>query len=95
MREQALEKKLIGEIQHRGGLAIKWVAPGTSGVPDRILLLPGGHIYFVELKTKTGRLSKRQKYIHEQFKHLGIEVITIYGLEGVKKLLERIDANGV
>lgn len=50
MLEKELEAKLVKGVEQLGGLCLKWVCPGNSGVPDRIVLLPGGHVLFVELK---------------------------------------------
>lgn len=50
--EKDIEKFLNDNIKKLGGRSYKFVSPGNSGVPDRIIFLPGGRIYFVELKTK-------------------------------------------
>ena len=49
MREKIIEKKLAEEVKRRGGLCEKWNS-GTSGWPDRIVLLPDGKFGFVEVK---------------------------------------------
>jgi len=50
MREKTIEQKLNTDAKKRGGLALKFVSPSFDGMPDRIVLLPGGHIGFVEVK---------------------------------------------
>ena len=50
MKEYAVEKHLISVTQACGGMCIKFTSPGMSGVPDRIVILPGGKIGFAELK---------------------------------------------
>ena len=50
MREKQIEHRLAEAVRKRGGLCVKWVSPGLDGVPDRIVLLPGKHIAFIELK---------------------------------------------
>ena len=42
MRESVVEKKFAAEVKKRGGLAVKFVSPGFNGVPDRLVLFPGG-----------------------------------------------------
>lgn len=60
--EKEIERKLVDMVKHHGGFCLKWVCPGWSGVPDRIILLPGGRVYFVETKRpKGGRLSALQR----------------------------------
>ena len=50
MYESALERKICDYIKTLGGKAYKWVSPGAPGVPDRIAILPGGRIIFIEVK---------------------------------------------
>ena len=88
MLESEVEKKLVQGVKKLGGLCLKWVSPGYSGVPDRIVFLPGGRVYFVELKQDRGRLSARQKYVHKKLKELGRTVITLYGEIDVEDHLE-------
>ena len=88
--EKDIEKFLNDNIKKLGGRSYKFVSPGNSGVPDRIIFLPGGRIYFVELKTKRGRPSALQKLQRRRFKELGHEVYLLYGLEDVKVFLREI-----
>lgn len=70
--EKDIEKALRDMVKKHGGLCLKWVCPGWSGVPDRIVLLPGGRIVFVELKRpKGGKLSELQKWWACQLTRLG------------------------
>ena len=52
MRESQVERHLVAAARKLGGQAIKWTAPGTAGVPDRIVLLPCGCTRLVELKAE-------------------------------------------
>lgn len=79
MLEKNVEKKLIRAVEALGGLAIKFVSPQSAGWPDRIVLMPGGRIVFVEVKQTTGRLSKMQDYRLRQLEKLGFEIKVIYG----------------
>ena len=45
--ERDIERALVGMIKRHDGLCLKWVCPGWAGVPDRIVLLPGGRVLFV------------------------------------------------
>lgn len=70
--EKEIEKKLRIAVEKRGGRCLKWVCPGWSGVPDRIVLLPGGLIHFVETKRpKGGVLSALQIKWREWITQLG------------------------
>lgn len=64
MTEKELERKLVDKVKKLGGRAFKFVSPGNSGVPDRLVVLPGNKIAFAELKSpenKSARLSKLQE----------------------------------
>lgn len=90
MLEKEIEKKLIAGICRIGGRAYKWVSPGSNGVPDRIVIMPGGRILFCELKTATGRVSKLQKMQMRRLTALGCEVRVIYGMDGVQRLIDEL-----
>lgn len=90
MRESDIEKKLVREIRKLGGRAYKWVSPGNDGVPDRLIFLPGGVIIPVELKTKTGKLSKLQIAQIRTLTELGSCVTVIKGEEELEDFLRVI-----
>lgn len=70
--EKEVERKLKAMIERYGGLCLKWVCPGWLGVPDRICLLPGGTVIFVELKRpKGGNRSKMQRWWAQKLSDLG------------------------
>jgi hypothetical protein len=73
VRENRVEKTLRLEIKGRGGWAIK-LLPSVSGLPDRMVLLPRGRIYFVELKSPTGTVEPHQSVIHRRLRTLGFVV---------------------
>lgn len=60
MRESEIEKYLVSQVRGMGGLALKFVSPGHAGVPDRIIILPGGVVGFLELKAPGERPRKEQ-----------------------------------
>lgn len=77
--ERDIEQKLRRGVEAQGGKCLKWVCPGWSGVPDRIILLPGGRIYFVETKRpKGGVVSALQNKWREWLTGLGFSVVTIW-----------------
>ena len=90
MRERDIEKKLIKGVKKLGGECLKWVSPGNIGVPDRIVILPSGDIFFVELKTDTGRLSGPQDYWQFRLKDLNCSAVVLYGSDAVDWFLEQI-----
>lgn len=88
MLESAVEAKLVRGVKAMGGIAYKFVSPGTAGVPDRIVVLPGGRVIFAELKTDSGRLSPGQRVQIGRLRALGAEVMVVRGQAGVTEFLE-------
>lgn len=84
MLEKDIEKIFTAEIKRAGGKAYKFTSPGNDGVPDRIVMLPGGRIVFVELKTDTGKLSRLQELQRRQIAELGQTVRVLHGLAEVR-----------
>ena len=85
--EKDIEKKLRLMVESYGGLCLKWVCPGWSGVPDRILLLPGGHIIFAELKRpKGGKLSRLQRWWRDKLQTLGFWAVVVWDDENLNTL---------
>lgn len=72
--EKHTEKYLRIEIKKRGGWCIKLPAIFEAGLPDRIVLMPGGRIYFVEMKTKGKKPSPIQTVVHAKMAALGFQV---------------------
>lgn len=88
MLERDIEQKLVQGVRTLGGRAYKFVSPGNAGVPDRLVVLPGGHVCFVELKTERGRLSDIQNLQIERLRALGADVVVIRGLLGAVCFLD-------
>lgn len=87
-RETNVERYLRDQVRKLGGLCIKFVSPGFKGVMDRICLIPGGVIGFVETKSKTGKLSPRQKIVKKQFEELGFKVYILNTKDKVNQFYE-------
>lgn len=78
MRENYYENKLRRKIRALGcgAVCLKFVSPGYTGVPDRIILLPGGHVIFVELKQPGKVERERQRYVQSVLRRLGFDVFS-------------------
>lgn len=92
MRERDIERRLVQAIQKLGGLCPKWVSPGWDGVPDRIILLPGGHIAFVELKAPGEKPRTLQLRRKAQLERLGFRVYIIDNTEQIGGVLDEVSA---
>ena len=85
--ERDIERYLVRRTIEHGGVAYKWVSPGRVGVADRIVLLPGGVVWFVELKTVKGRLSPWQKVFAADMRRMRMNYIVIRSKEEVDAYL--------
>lgn len=88
MRETKIEKSLMKKTTEKGGLCLKFTSPGFRGVPDRIVLLPGGRLVFVEVKAPGKVPRKIQKTVHGMLRELGFKVAVIDSLEEIEGALE-------
>lgn len=88
MREKTIERKLAVTVKKMGGICPKFVSPGLDGMPDRLVLLPGGRLAFVEVKAPGKKPRPLQMVRHEMLKRLGFAV---YVLDDVGKIGEMLD----
>lgn len=80
--ESSLEARLRMKVRAIGGRLEK-LAPTRKGIPDRMVLLPGGRIALVELKTVNGELSPKQILVHREYAALGVHVTVLTGREEI------------
>lgn len=92
MREQEIERHLAGAAKKMGGMTVKFVSPGLDGVPDRIVLLPGRKMAFVELKAPGKKPRPLQEKRKRQLEALGFPVYVIDGVEQIGGVLDEICA---
>jgi VRR-NUC domain len=87
MRESAIENYLVTGVEALGGECPKWASPGRIGPPDRIVLMPGAKIVFIELKAPGGVLKPWQVRYHEMLRELGFRVEVLWDCVGVDEFL--------
>lgn len=87
MNEKLLERKLREGVQKLGGLALKFTSPSFTGVPDRIILMPTGRIWFAEVKSTGEDLKPRQKIVIPILRKLGFDVRVIDSQEKLDSLI--------
>ena len=90
MREKHIEKELAARTKAMGGIAPKFTSPGFDGMPDRLVLLPGGRMGFVELKAPGRTPRPLQLARHRLLRRLGFKVFVIDGIEQIDSVLEEI-----
>lgn len=90
MREAIIEAYLRDRVKARGGIAYKWVSPGNVGVPDRLIVFPGGTVYFRELKAPGKKPTALQVRQLQKLKSLGFNVGVIDSKEGVDEFIRGV-----
>lgn len=95
MSEAALEQRFRAEVRKRGGYALKYVPIGITGIPDRIVLLPGGRIGFAELKNPNGKgkLRSSQTRAIATLNRLGFSTIVSYRIEELTDWLDELSTS--
>ena len=93
MREKIIEEKLIKAVKQKGGVCWKFTSPGTAGVPDRIVLMPKGHIAFVEVKAPNQKPRPLQLSRHRLLRRLGFRVYVLDALEDIDKIIKEVMSN--
>lgn len=90
MLERQIEAYLRDRVKAAGGIAYKFVSPTNRGVCDRIVVMPGGAVWFVELKTATGRLTPLQVQFGKTMEALGQRYAVIRSKEEVNEWLRSL-----
>ena len=90
LRESDIEEYLVRKVKEKGGLAIKFVSPSLTGIPDRLLLLPGGKFAFVELKAKGKKPRPLQLKRMADFRKLGFKCFVIDDKEMIGGVIDEI-----
>lgn len=85
--EKKLESALGAAVKRAGGLSLKLWPISFSGLPDRMVLLPGGRIKFVEVKGPGKALKPRQKIVADKLTALGFEVYKLDNINQIDKIL--------
>ncbi len=96
MIEREIEKYLCKKVKDElCGLALKFVSPGFNGVPDRIILVPMGRVYFVETKAPGKKLRKLQEWVCGLIKGLGFTVLRLDTKDKVDAFVREVMSNGI
>jgi len=90
MSEKYLEGKLVKAVKAAGGIAPKFTSPGTDGMPDRILLFPGGKLAFVEVKRHGQKPTPLQMARHGMLRKLGFLVYVLDDETQINQILEGV-----
>lgn len=90
-KEKNIERALREGTKKRGGLAIKLPAVYMAGLPDRLVLFPNGHLWFVELKSEGKKQTPLQVLMQRRLEALGFVVFVIDTPERLTNFFESVD----
>jgi Holliday junction resolvase len=87
IRENIIERYLVRRVRELGGMAVKQVWQGRRGAPDRLVILPGGKMFFVECKAPGQSCRPHQLREHDRLRKLGITVLVIDNKDFIDEVL--------
>ena len=90
MREKEIELQLLKAVKRMGGRALKFTSVGFDGMPDRLVLMPGGKCGFVEVKAPGKKPRALQLVRHEMLKALGFKVYVLDAKEQIEEIINEI-----
>lgn len=90
MLEKEIEMQLMKAVKKMGGRAVKFMSPGFDGMPDRLVLLPGGKCGFVEVKAPGKKMRALQVVRHEMLKELGFKVYVLDAIGQIEEIINDI-----
>lgn len=89
--EKVFERTLSKYVDDAGGMAVKLLSQFLRGLPDRMFLLKGGRVLFVEFKSTGKKPTKIQEYVHKRIQALGFLVLVVDSVETYEKAKNLID----
>ena len=90
MLEKEIEMQLMKAVKKMGGRAVKFMSPGFDGMPDRLVLLPGGKCGFVEVKAPGKKPRALQVVRHEMLRAWGFKVYVADAKEQIEEIINDI-----
>ena len=88
MLEKHIEVYLVRRVKELGGMAYKFTSPAHRGVADRVVCLPDGSTWFVELKAPGGRLSELQKIFQSDMARMNQKYACLWSREHVDEWIK-------
>ncbi len=86
--EKMIEGYLVQEVKNLGGICLKYSNPNMVGYPDRLVCLPGGHVAWVELKSKGKKPTRIQRLRMEDLRNMNFEVHVVDTRQDVDRLTD-------
>lgn len=92
MGEKSYEAALVRCVKKAGGACLKMHVFDFAGLPDRIILLPHGRVYFAEIKSPGEKPGRLQRFWLRKLEKMGFTVFVVdspHMLQGLKNIINR------
>ena len=88
MKEREVESHLVAVVKRLGGECrkVRWI--GRQGAPDRLVMLPGGVAWWIELKRPGGRVEAHQAREHARMLAMGQRVLVLDTIDKINGVFE-------
>lgn len=90
LQEKFIERELVSRLKKVGVESIKFEVLGKRGMPDRIILIPGGRVVFAEVKSPGEKLRPLQEKRKRELENLGFKVYVIDSKTEIDELVKQI-----
>ena len=90
INEKTIEQQMVSAVKAAGGICPKLICPGMNGMPDRLVLLPGCHVAFVEVKAPGKKPRTLQTRRHKQLRKLGFPVFVLDDIGSIGRILKEV-----
>lgn len=90
MLEKHIEQKFKKAVENAGGICLKLDPTTLVGIPDRLAILPGNHIAFIELKAPGKQPRPIQVHRHNQLRAIGCMVRILDNPNDIESLINEI-----
>jgi hypothetical protein len=77
MLEKQIEAAVCDYAKSKGFLAYKFTSPNRAAVPDRLIILPSGHMFFIEFKAAGKKPTPAQEREHTRLRQQNVQVYVI------------------
>jgi hypothetical protein len=88
MLEKQIEKAVCDYAKSKGMLVYKFSSPGHASVPDRMFILPGGHMFMIELKSAKGKVTPAQEREHDRLRGHKVSVFVVNDIDQGKAVID-------
>ena len=88
MLEKEIEAKVCEYAKQLNVLVYKFTSPNRMAVPDRMLIRPDGHIWFVEFKREGAKPTPAQEREHHRLRQHKVSVFVIDNVEEGKLMID-------